>query len=203
MLLCCGIIGYTQLISSMPMSNTDKPLFNQKAHALEKEYEVCPECGGELSIKNGKAGPFLGCSQYPSCQYTRPVVEHERVDDQILPGSECVKCGSLLAVKQGRYGMFIGCSNYPACDHIEHEEEDESEEHVACPSCSKGQLHEKLSRFGKKFYSCDAYPKCKFIVNHKPVAGECVHCGFGLLVERHMAAGDKLQCASKKCGKYQ
>ena len=33
---------------------------------------VCPECGkGRLSIKFGKFGAFLGCSNYPDCKYTK------------------------------------------------------------------------------------------------------------------------------------
>lgn len=34
--------------------------------------EKCPECGrGRLKVRNGKHGQFLGCSEYPSCRYTR------------------------------------------------------------------------------------------------------------------------------------
>jgi ATP-dependent DNA helicase PIF1 len=31
----------------------------------------CPTCGGVLRSRNGKCGPFLGCSNYPQCKYTR------------------------------------------------------------------------------------------------------------------------------------
>ena len=184
------------------MSNSEKPLFSLHEHALEKEYEVCPECGAELAIKRGKSGAFFGCVNYPNCQYTRPVVEHERVEDKVLAGSECPECGKELAVKQGRYGMFIGCTNYPECHHIEHEEVKANHD-ITCPSCQKGQLIERQSRFGKSFYACNAYPKCKYAVNHPPVAGKCQKCNFGLLLKRNMAAGEKLQCAQKKCGHFQ
>ncbi|MDO6486065.1 topoisomerase DNA-binding C4 zinc finger domain-containing protein [Colwellia sp. 4_MG-2023] len=184
------------------MSKSDNPLFSHHEHALEKEYQVCPECGSELSIKHGKSGPFLGCVNYPSCAYTRPVVENERVEDKILQGSECPKCNHNLAVKQGRYGMFIGCSNFPDCDYIEHDEPNELAD-ISCPSCKKGLIKEKTSRFGKKFYSCDAYPKCKFIVNFEPVVGTCQQCDYPLLLKRNMAAGVKYQCASKKCSAMQ
>lgn len=179
-----------------------KQLFDSNKHALEKEYSVCPECGSELIVKHGKAGSFIGCSSYPSCQYTRPLVEHEKIEDKVLSGSECPECGHELAVKQGRYGMFIGCTNFPECHHIENDKQDE-DAGVGCPSCDKGQLHEKQSRYGKTFYACDNYPKCKFVVNHEPVAGSCQSCGFGLLLKRNMAAGEKLQCANKSCGKFQ
>ncbi|SET69114.1 DNA topoisomerase family protein [Thalassotalea agarivorans] len=177
-------------------------LFSRHEHALEKEYETCPSCGHDLHIKHSKSGSFLGCSNYPTCDYTRPLVEQERMEQQVLPGSECPACGHELAVKQGRYGMFIGCTNFPACNHIEHQETDQ-EVDVACPSCNKGHLQAKNNRFGKTFYACDNYPSCKYVLNHEPVAGECEKCGYPCLLKRTLARGEALQCADKKCGHIQ
>jgi len=187
-------------MSNSPDPNKDKPLFSHHEHALEKAYEVCPDCGSELAIKRGKAGAFFSCSNYPNCQYTRSVVEHERVEDTILPGSECPLCGSSLAVKQGRYGMFIGCTNYPQCHHIEEDQQHE-DVGVACPSCKSkgkvGELKEKTNRFGKTFYSCDQYPKCKYVLNHQPVEQTCPHCQWSVLIKRTMASGEVLSCPQK------
>lgn len=36
-----------------------------------KDGLICPQCGGTLVRRTGKYGPFLGCSNYPSCHYTR------------------------------------------------------------------------------------------------------------------------------------
>src|SRR6185436_46190 len=37
---------------------------------------VCPTCGnGRLSLKTGKFGAFVGCSNYPECRYTRPIAQ--------------------------------------------------------------------------------------------------------------------------------
>ena len=188
------------------MSDSDKPLFTRHEHALEKAHEVCPDCGSQVTIKHGKSGPFLGCSNYPACEYTRPIVEHERIEDNVLAGSECPLCGNNLAVKQGRYGMFIGCTNYPDCHHIE-ETHHQDDVNVACPQCAQkgndGELLEKTNRYGKTFYSCNNYPKCKFIVNHQPVSGVCQQCSFPLLLKRNMAAGLKYQCGNKKCSAIQ
>lgn len=179
------------------MSNDDS-LFSRHEHALEKEYEVCPECGSELFIKNSKSGAFFGCAAYPKCSYTRPVHEHQQVDDQILEGSECPDCGHRLAVKKGRFGMFIGCSNFPTCHHIEdtHHHEDAG---VSCPKCKKGELIERTNRQGKTFYSCSAYPKCKYVVNYKPINEKCPQCQWSILVERKMASGNVIICPEKKC----
>lgn len=35
------------------------------------EGTVCPVCSGELVVREGMYGPFLGCSNYPKCRYTR------------------------------------------------------------------------------------------------------------------------------------
>ncbi|WP_005031682.1 AAA family ATPase [Holophaga foetida] len=35
--------------------------------------ERCPVCGGALRERNGRFGPFFGCSNYPRCRYTRNV----------------------------------------------------------------------------------------------------------------------------------
>lgn len=34
-----------------------------------KTDEICPKCGGILKIRNGKYGSFIGCSNYPNCNY--------------------------------------------------------------------------------------------------------------------------------------
>jgi DNA topoisomerase-1 len=43
--------------------------------ASAREGQTCPECGqGTLVVKNGKYGPFLGCSGYASgCRYTEKI----------------------------------------------------------------------------------------------------------------------------------
>jgi len=180
------------------MSNSDDPLFSQHEHALEKAHQQCTECGSKLSIKNGKSGAFFGCTSYPSCQFTKPVVEQERVEDKPLVGSECPLCQHELAVKQGRYGMFIGCSNYPECSHIE-DTNPQEEAGVTCPKCQKNELIERTNRFGKTFYSCDAYPKCKYVINYQPIDEKCPQCQWPILVQRKMASGNVLVCPEKKC----
>ena len=181
------------------MSDPEKPLFSLHEHGLEQAYGLCPECRSEIAIKHSKSGTFLGCTRYPSCTYTRPVVEHEKVENKPLIGSECPKCGNVLAVKQGRYGMFIGCTNFPECHHIEETHQHETAD-VTCPKCKKADLIERTNRFGKTFYSCDSYPKCKYVVNYPPVQETCPSCQWPILVKRKMANGNVLMCPEKKCG---
>jgi hypothetical protein len=32
---------------------------------------LCPDCGGDLMVRQGRFGKFYGCSNYPGCRYTR------------------------------------------------------------------------------------------------------------------------------------
>ncbi len=44
---------------------------------------TCPSCQAPLSLKlSHKGGPFIGCSQYPTCSYTRPLPSG---DDDFVP----------------------------------------------------------------------------------------------------------------------
>ncbi len=40
----------------------------------DKDTRRCPSCGGRLGLKIGRTGGFIGCSNYPDCKYTRPLV---------------------------------------------------------------------------------------------------------------------------------
>ncbi|MGI6783787.1 MAG: type I DNA topoisomerase [Aminivibrio sp.] len=79
--------------------------------APEPIGEDCPECGKALVLKHGRFGEFVGCSGYPECKYTRPVLEKI--------GVKCPKCGEGGVVKRkSRKGRpFYGCSRYPECDY--------------------------------------------------------------------------------------
>ncbi len=166
-----------------------------------RNNESCPKCGAELVIRSGKHGPFLGCSQYPACDYVRPL--KSSADGHIvkvLEGQVCPACGANLVLRQGRFGMFIGCINYPECEHTELIDKPD-ETAITCPQCRTGHLVQRRSRYGKTFHSCDRYPECQFAINFKPIAGECPECHYPLLIEKKTAQGVKHFCASKQCGK--
>lgn len=172
----------------------------------EKISEACPMCASPLHIRNGKQGPFIGCSAYPECNYLRPL--HERSDiKKVLTGSSCPLCQHELALKQGRFGLFVGCSNYPNCEHTAQlsetntpSENAEKELKIACPSCRKGQLIQRQSRFGKTFYACDNYPDCKYTLNDKPVNEFCPECHWPIMIERKTASTLRIICPKKGCG---
>jgi DNA topoisomerase I len=77
--------------------------------APEKTGEPCPQCGGDLVIKAGRYGRFVGCSNYPGCNYTAPLVSKI--------GVQCPKDGGEIVERRTRKGrLFYGCANYPTCD---------------------------------------------------------------------------------------
>jgi DNA topoisomerase I len=79
--------------------------------APEKTGEPCPLCGGDQVIKAGRFGRFIGCSNYPTCSYTAPLVSKI--------GVACPKDGGELIERRSRKGrLFYGCANYPACDFL-------------------------------------------------------------------------------------
>jgi DNA topoisomerase-1 len=76
------------------------------------DARACPSCGGgQLSLKLGKFGSFIGCSNYPECKFTRPM----------SPGAEGAEAvpaeGVLLGVdpetgekvtrRAGRFGPYL------------------------------------------------------------------------------------------------
>ena len=34
---------------------------------------ICPLCGGKLTERRGQYGPFIGCSEYPKCKFTKRI----------------------------------------------------------------------------------------------------------------------------------
>jgi DNA topoisomerase-1 len=74
----------------------------------------CPNCGGHqtLVVRYGRFGKFIGCTNYPECRYTEPLLEST--------GVTCPVCGQqhggTLVVRRSRKGRtFYGCSRYPDC----------------------------------------------------------------------------------------
>jgi DNA topoisomerase-1 len=71
---------------------------------------LCPVCGtGRLSLKLGKFGAFIGCSNYQNCRHTRPLAVETEADAiapetalGIDPGT-----GLQITLKKGPYGHYV------------------------------------------------------------------------------------------------
>ena len=71
----------------------------------------CPTCGsGRLSLKAGKFGAFVGCSNYPECRFTRPIASTAG-DDGAPAGDRELgvdpATGHAIWLKLGRFGPYV------------------------------------------------------------------------------------------------
>ena len=166
----------------------------------EKIDEACPKCGGQLAKRLGRNGVFIGCTNYPECDYTRNLDDKgEAAAEPEKVGRDCPECGSELVFKQGRYGRFIGCSAYPKCRYIEPLEKPK-DTGVTCPKCREGTLMQRKSRRGKVFYSCSTYPKCDYAVWNEPIAEPCPNCGWPVLtIKTTKRSGTQKVCPQQEC----
>jgi len=78
---------------------------------VEETNEICPNCGKNLIIKNGRHGRFLACPGYPECKTSLP----------LKTGVKCPECktGDLVEKVSKKGKVFYSCSNYPECAHAE------------------------------------------------------------------------------------
>jgi DNA topoisomerase-1 len=64
---------------------------------------LCPQCGkGRLSLRGGKFGAFIACSNYPDCKYTRPFGTAGSE-----AGQEPTELGNGIELKVGRFGPYL------------------------------------------------------------------------------------------------
>jgi DNA topoisomerase-1 len=76
---------------------------------------ICPKCGtGNLSLKLGKYGAFVGCSNYPECGYTRQLGEAANGDGESVEGENGTKVlgkdpytSEEITLRSGRFGPYI------------------------------------------------------------------------------------------------
>jgi DNA topoisomerase-1 len=78
---------------------------------------ACPSCkDGRLSLKLGKYGSFIGCTNYPECRFTRPLAAGdgglESDDKGTMEGAAKVlgqdpDTGENVTLRQGRYGPYV------------------------------------------------------------------------------------------------
>lgn len=168
---------------------------------------ACTECAdGKMTIRWGRNGEFLACSNYPQCKSTSNFTrdEHGQVvpqkKEEVLTDETCEKCGKPMQVRFSRYGKFLGCSGYPECTNIRKPGKPVTSLGVNCPECQEGDLLQKWSRRGKVFYSCSRYPKCKFALWDRPVPEPCPRCHAPFVVEKvTKRSGVTRKCFREEC----
>ena len=64
-----------------------------------------------MAVKHGRFGAFLGCTRFPECRTTRPLVKEI--------GVACPMCEKPIVERKTKTGrLFYGCGDYPACKFI-------------------------------------------------------------------------------------
>jgi DNA topoisomerase-1 len=82
-----------------------------KVEQIEYVGRECPKCDdGQLIIRWGRFGKFVGCSNFPKCRYTEPWLEKI--------GVKCPQCddGEIVKKRTKKGRTFYGCSNWPTCE---------------------------------------------------------------------------------------
>lgn len=119
---CTGFpeCSYTRAMTDQPGDAT------QDAEVIAGR--ACPDCGGELKIRHGKFGKFIGCGNYPKCKFI------ESLNKPAETGVDCPECktGKMVARKSRRGRVFFSCNRYPDCKYATWNEPINQ----ACPKCA-------------------------------------------------------------------
>ena len=80
-------------------------------HLFPDGNDKCPECGEKLGIKLSKFGPFIGCSNYPKCNYTKQLGKDNKPVDvtetAVQKKSDSVELGDGIEFRVGKFGPYV------------------------------------------------------------------------------------------------
>ena len=108
--------------------------------------EKCPKCGHPLAEKHGRNGKFIGCTNFPECDFTKSIIK--------TTGVKCPECddGEIIEKVSKRGKRFYGCSNFPKCDYATWDPPTGEK----CPKCGDLLVHKKNRSTDEiKCNSCD------------------------------------------------
>ncbi|HEX3652918.1 MAG TPA: type I DNA topoisomerase [Rhizomicrobium sp.] len=75
-----------------------------------EDPRICPTCGnGRLSLKLGRFGAFVGCSNYPDCRYTRKLGQsaEDANNEQPRELGHDPETGEPISIRVGRFGPYV------------------------------------------------------------------------------------------------
>lgn len=104
---------------------------------------------------------------------------------------KCDKCGRNMVIKLGKYGKFLACPGFPECRNAKPILI--KVEGVHCHKCG-GQILEKKTKKGRKYFGCEHNPECDFMTWYQPVNQRCEKCD-SLMMDK----GKKLMCSNDAC----
>jgi len=188
---------YEQFAKSLKAAEAN--MINIRSEGLPTDLK-CPESGHPLHIRWSRNGPFLACSAYPQCTFTADYQRDDKgrieLQTERATSETCEKCGQPMVLKKGRFGDFLACSGYPTCKNTR-----SIGTGIPCPrpGCD-GEMVERVSKRGRRFYGCSRYPECNTLFWHRPVKATCPVCGSPVLLEKPLRGGKvKWACANSEC----
>ena len=129
--------------------------FSKEDYAEDFDWkQKCTKCGSPMTLRHGRFGPFLGCSNYPKCRGIVNIPKKGEVSMQPeeRPNCPAIGCDGKIMMRRTRYGkIFYSCSNFPECDVIvNHLDELETKYNANHPKTAykKG----KTTKGGKRAY---------------------------------------------------
>ncbi|MDE2018028.1 MAG: topoisomerase DNA-binding C4 zinc finger domain-containing protein, partial [Hyphomicrobiales bacterium] len=106
--------GAKELRTSEILENLNELLGSHifPAKADGSDARACPSCGaGRLSLKVGKFGAFIGCSNYPECKFTRTMSPSAAGEGDGQPGNRSLgvdpDTGEEITLRDGRFGPYV------------------------------------------------------------------------------------------------
>ena len=79
-------------------------------HLFPGGNDKCPKCGGKLGIKLSKFGAFIGCENYPKCDYTQKLADFgnpQPTDENTKTTNIPVDLGDGISFRVGRFGPYV------------------------------------------------------------------------------------------------
>ena len=154
--------------------------YNQDNNKIDI-IDNCPSCDGILYVRNGKNGPFLGCSHFPDCKQTRELTEEEARllerlkeknldefigDDKDSSQEKDAAQGDSSKGKYAAQGDISQKKDHATGDSSSQENADSNKEEpvyeriktdLKCPECEKGDVILIIKTTGDKetkFFRC-------------------------------------------------
>lgn len=82
-------------------------------HLFPDGNDKCPKCGGKLGIKLSKFGAFIGCENYPICNYTQrlsdvPATQSDESNTSAKTvANNNIDLGDGISFRVGRFGPYV------------------------------------------------------------------------------------------------
>ena len=118
-------------------ASNEELTFNKADYAADFDWDQkCPNCGNPMKLRHGRFGPFLGCTNYPSCKGIVNITKlgETPVSTEDAPACPAIGCTGKIVPRKSRFGkIFYSCTTFPDCDVIVNELQQLTEKYVDHP----------------------------------------------------------------------